>query len=529
MRRSPIYIALMLSVMLCMSAKAQQWVKEIAVEDGCNLDYGQCISMDNGNAMLVVGAANAQSGYYRKAKGYLLKVYSDGNYFSREIELSDGPLLLCSATALDDGHYMVFGLSEDSLQPTCFRRINVIVVDSLLETVSERQFRIDTEGFKGICPLFSTSYSFYVDQIRCAKALDGNVVLGTSQVYTMESGSSHKRYRFYEFSPEGDTVRSTAYPEYINGLMQTGYNIKSIFTKPSGDGFVFIGAGSFPNDNDCFGVWNLDWRDLSITTKSPIHFGYPLFYCADDICCDGRWYGENLFMTFLSRGYSYDDLGEHGYMYYMDTLAGRHGEVQLPRTDINTLAHLSQGCNTAYVNDSTIFAVTYSQNDATDPMFTNITLLDRQLNILGNKTFKDVNWNCLPTTPVAMANGSIVVPITETYLNDGNGNTSYMLYCFTRDDIEITWDVIEDNALSNLQAPYPNPVLDCLTIPVSSVNPNETRLRITDLKGYVVVDGPVSREGNAIQVDVRKLTPGTYIYQVTTANRTDTAGKFIKE
>lgn len=525
------------TIFLCAMAnvlglRAQQWTIEL--DNTRPKTINQCIAVDGGEAMLALGASKLydEQGNTVDATGYLLKAWADGTTLTREVGIDGSLLYLCAATELDDGNYMAFGYYSDSLTGTdgLFRNLRVLVLDGNLQTIAEKDYRLDSGGFMGLRPAgFRT--------LRCAKAADGNVVLVTSPLCfepDISGGSYMRRFRFYELTPDGDTVCTAVQPRYVGNMPQEGYYTTNIVPNPVTGGFTLFAKGNYKltgphyTDYGSFGVWNLS-RDLEITYKHPVYFGsYPIYDSPTSIACEDHWFEGGLLLTSLFKAKGEDDPSHVGWLYMLDTLGGKHAHVQLPPTDSVTLCEWT-GCGTAYVNDSTIFAVSYSSKPyITNPKHANITIVDRDLNILGRKVLKgDDRRYYSPCTPIALNDGSVIIPCP--YVSMATQDDHILLCCFRRDDIEITWDVISDKNLETRTGAYPNPTRDVLHIPIRGIGTNDARLKIVDAGGATVFDAPLKAGGDAVVLNVGNLAPGVYVYYVVAADKEATCGKFIKQ
>ena len=524
MKRILIALIILRTITMDLSLQAQQWVTEI--DSDRTLSFLNCVPVDNGDAMLSVGSSTVELQGGVDVMGSVVKVRSDGTYTRREIRKEGKKLYLLTATALDDGNYMVFGAFDDTIlvaSTDFFRHLAVMVVDSALNTVAERSYRVDAEGFEGFRPVQSST-------MRCAKASEGNVVLGTCLSYftpDQYGGKYESRYRFYELDPTGDTVRSVTQPQTQDGFKQSGVYMKNLFPNPTTGGFTFVGWGNYsPSYFGGFGIWNLG-SNLEITGKHPMKFGsHPYYLSPVKLSCEGRWYDDGLFLAFTENTSGVNTWDNAGWLHLTDTLAVKHASVMLPPTDSVNSADL--GCCTAYVNDSTIFVVTYCyyKNNMSGPTHTNIVLLDKHLNILGRTTIHPPGTYCFPSEPVALNDGSVVAPVI---MNPEDGIRRNCIYSYKRDDIEITWDVVDESCQEQETPAFPNPTSDKLNIPVDHIEPGVTRLRIVSSDGTPCVDAALGAEGNVIAVDVGNLAPGIYVYQVVTNAKVNANGKFIKE
>ncbi len=517
------------SVMPSQGLKAQQWVVEL--DNSRYKSFCQNIAVDSGSAMLSVGSSRLYPEGYTDAMGHLLKVDGDGTTHSREIRLEGEQLFLFTVTELDNGNYMVFGVYDDSLKKPNqdnYRYMKVIVLDKTLETVLEKDYQVDVDGSVGFRAIAHHT-------MRCVRAEDGNVILATCPCYYIPAqtgGHYLRRFRFYEFSPDGDTVHSTLQPEYVDDMPQAGSNIENIFPNPATGGFTFVAKGNHaytPNYimEGCYGVWNID-RNLTITSHRPVAFGdYPYYFGPDHMAVEGRWYDNGRFLTVIDKMKSMGENELSGWLYMMDGQAEMGPYTQLPPTDSVTLSSAS-GCCTAHVDDSSIFVTSYSTREyiSFDDWQGNITLVDKDLNILGRKVLKEEGLDYVPQAPVALSGGKVIIPVRK----DGPQNVMhYSIYCLTRDDIEITWDVVRERPSVLRAEAYPNPATEKLNIPVWDIIPGKMRLVIADMKGAAYVDAPVEVSGNLISVDVRNLAPGVYVYQVVNNDKVESSGKFVKE
>ena len=100
---------------------------------------------------------------------------------------------------------------------------------------------------------------------------------------------------------------------------------------------------------------------------------------------------------------------------------------------------------------------------------------------------------------------------------------------FWREDIEITWDVVQENETETHPSPYPNPTKGILNIPINHAEHNELRLQIFDMKGVKCFDCATTRQGDLITVDTQNLDAGMYVYRVVGGGREIAGGKFVKE
>lgn len=105
----------------------------------------------------------------------------------------------------------------------------------------------------------------------------------------------------------------------------------------------------------------------------------------------------------------------------------------------------------------------------------------------------------------------------------------YELTKFRREDIEITWDVVNETGTKPMGIAYPNPTTSTINIPIDETLSNEARIQIFDAKGMKCLDSEIGGTGNLITLNVHNLDAGMYVYKVVSGKHELASGKFIKE
>ena len=104
-----------------------------------------------------------------------------------------------------------------------------------------------------------------------------------------------------------------------------------------------------------------------------------------------------------------------------------------------------------------------------------------------------------------------------------------MLMKFRREDIEITWDVVEENSATPPLSPYPNPTTGIINIPLPEAVADNARILLFDAVGVKCLDSVVGQEGNLIRLDTGNLASGLYLYRIVAGSRMVAEGKFVKD
>ena len=205
----------------------------------------------------------------------------------------------------------------------------------------------------------------------------------------------------------------------------------------------------------------------------------------------------------------------------------------LPLPPYDSCTWVPLGTNTAYANDSTIFAVSY----CTETMFSydvcqsNIILVDKDLNLLGRKVLK-TNDVLKYVSPPATFNDDGCLILVYSYNGDqfsGEPFAFQELMKFRREDIEITWDVVNETEAKPMGVAYPNPTTSSINIPINETLSNDARIQIFDAIGMKCLDSEVGGTGNLITLDIHNLDSGLYVYKVTSGSQEVASGKLIKE
>ena len=502
----------MLCCLMVMAATsyAQEWAVSVDQTEMAK----EMIAVDGGEHILYVGSVPDRD-------GFLLKVDKDGNYISRQIHLPGMALRYYSAIELDNGNYMAFGICDDSLADPHYQRyLQVDVFDSQLESVSSRTYDMDDD----VTDLFSfPEEAFPMKSIITRK---GTVLLAAAPSYEdqMYNGFFHSVLRFFEFDEEGELLRIVDNP--TSTALAT--DIKTITYAPNSDNLmVYVGSGIFGNASGFAGMMVADTA-YNIVAKQPL-WNLDGLEC-EDLSCDGHWI-DGQYMILDVEQYIGSSFTFHT-LYKIDSARNVYAHHDVEPADSCT--RVPRERNTAYLNDSTIFAISiFSETMYSSLSYenANILLYDKHLNLLGRKVIKTNDVTYFPSVPAVFNDGGCLVMVRirteENY--QGEPFTDYELMKFRREDIEITWDVVQENETETHFAPYPNPTKGILNIPINQAEHNELRLQIFDMKGVKCFDCALTKQGDLITVDTQNLDAGVYVYRITSGTKEIADGKFIKE
>ena len=507
------YVLIILFALACCGLSAQEWVVPMAGE--WYFDFRDMVSVDEGEYVLGIGCTRTEN-------GYIAKVAKDGDYLYREVHLPGMMLDYHAAVQLDNGNYMVFGVCDDSLCDYNFQKyLRVDVFDGQLEFVSSRTYDVDDDVFD--CFVFPQD----AGHMRSIVSKNGRPVLAAVLGYAEESiyGTNYlNAVRFYEFDDLGDTIRTVDNPLE---LAMVG-PIKEITYEPHSDNLMMVvKGGNYGYDTGSPGIFVVD-ADLNIVAhQSMLHLGGASVI--SDNACEGIWFDGDRIMVdceqYIGSNFTYHTL------YIVDSALHVYADLRLPPYD--SCVWIPEGTNTAYVNDSSIFAISCSSDNIywSNVQQVDVTLIDKHLNLLGRKVFKKENVVRYAGPPAAFNDGGCAIFVSSSNGQHYQGEPfrEYEVMKIRREDIEITWDVVKENGMKKLVSPYPNPTNGILNIPIGDADIHSTTLQIFDMKGGKWLDKTIDKHGNLITVDTRNLETGLYVYKVISSSREITCGKFIKE
>ena len=503
----------MVLMTLCQALFSQEWT--VQIETGNTWALNDVISVDNGESVLCLGCS-------ANKHGLLVKVDRDGEHIDRIVHPQGMILNYFSAVQLDNGNYMVFGICDDSLcDPHYQRYIRVDVFDNGLEPIGSRTFSVEDEAFD----------CFYVIDGKLLNSIlspSGTVILAAAPAYYTEQEIYRRALQLYELNEEGDTLVKKSLPTYYAS------SVEEITYEPHSDNLLMaVEGGNFLSSTGVPGIYVVD-MSLEVISRKHLNkvqggYGYEVDPI-EKISTDGNWIdGDRLILhankiQLNRRTFYYSSL------YVIDSALNVYGELRLPPYD--STAWIPQGTSTAYIDDSTIFAITYcAERMYTGIYQANVILVDKHLNLLGRKAFRDDEFLFRPGQPAAFNDGGCLVPMLTRrgMYEPGDPEFQGMLMKFRREDIEITWDVVQESGTRERLLPYPNPTGGYINIPLPEAVADNARILLFDAGGVKCLDSAVGQEGNLIRLDTDNLTSGLYLYRIVAGSRTVAEGKFVKD
>jgi hypothetical protein len=498
---------------ICLTLLAQEWAIQMET-NGSWINFCDLISVDNGESVLGIGNAQGVDGFVAKVDKY-------GDYIDQVIHPSGMVLQYHSAVQLNNGNYMVFGICDDSLCDENFQKyLRIEVFNNQLEILHSKMYNVDDEVFDYF------HRPFYGQVLKAIVTKSGTVVLASRPAYYKEKGHYISVIRFYEFDESGEIIRMVDNPPNECYLS----SIKEITYAPHSDNFmIFIDGGWFGNASGVSGIFVVDTSLHVVARQSLFHLGGQ--ENVEDNACEGNWFDDNHLIIdvekYVGSSFTYHTL------YNVDSALNIYASLRLPPYDSCTW--VPYGTSTAYINDSTIFAFSYCSSEmwSFDMTQVNVILVDKHLNLLGRKTIQEEDklYYCGP--PASFNDGGCAILITSKngLYYQGEPFIYANLLKFRREDIEITWDVVNEPLMEASSSAFPNPTSGIINIPIplGKTTDDVTRIQIFDIKGMKSFDCAISKSGNLITIDTQNLESGLYIYKIVSENVILAEGKFIKE
>ena len=477
---------------------AQQW--EIDYSNGESyIAYVNGILDAEGNGIMVGGCGPV----YPNCHPIVMHIESDGMHFEREYEDFDG-LILTDVVQLPNGNYFAAGVASEEA-------VVVMVLDANLDIIADKRYE------KTETALSLEGGRFLLDD-------DGTVVMCGSARYTSPNGGYHRRPFLYRFDENADTLHcryvmpERPEPEYYIDQ----FECHQILKNPRDSGLILIGDGMHGNPSlICYDY------DFNYISNIWMHNDQKLLFTQYSSCC---WLSDDDLLVFgtlnakndQSRNIGLLDVKLSGGVRWTDTI---RAEPQLP------FRVASGKCNCAtFVNDSTIYCSYQSSENLFGPYFPSVCLLNKDMEVLGNKVFLDEEYTNHPTHFTLPQNDRGCIIVTSFALVANNTSQGKLIKMSREDFNPIPAEVKEVPQEAIKALAYPNPAKDELNIDISGLpEHNEHRIQIADAWGHICMDCMIRGEGNVLTLGVSGLKAGVYAYRVYNPEKEVIVGKFVKE
>lgn len=506
-----LFTILIFTLNLCLMG--QQWTVRLEGERVGWLN--DLIQIDEGEYVIGIGRHNtAVSNCY---DGLVIKADKDGNIVSQIVHLPGKTLEYFSAVQLPNGNIMAIGVCDDSLCDYHYQRfIRIDIFNEQLDTLSSKTYCVDDNIFDNF------SYTHEGSIIKSIVSKSGTILLATRLCYYKEEWDCYlPALRLYDLDETGVILRTHDTP-----LLMIGSIKKITYIPDTNNLMILLDGGSFEYNTGAVGWYIVDAELNIIEKQTMVHLNGE--DRISDIACEGYWI-DGQYLIVDGEQYEGSSFTYHT-LFKMDALTNVTATLPLPPYDSCTWVPL--GTNTAYANDSTIWAVSYcAETMFSEELYqTNIMLVDKDLNLLGRKVLKKNDVRRFVSPPATFNDDGCLVMVYSRNGSQYPGEpfATYEMMKFRREDIEITWDVVNEAGVKPLGVAYPNPTTSSIHIPIDDTLSNDARIQIFDAKGMKCLDSEVGGMGNLITLDVHNLDAGLYVYKVVLRQRELASGKFIK-
>lgn len=468
-----------------------------------NIILNSVVDQD-GNAILV--GQIGEAAFNGSLDGFVMKLYPDGSYMTKQFELSDYNNSFHSVVVLDNGNYMILGSKGDTNHIYYRKYFWVLTLDQELEVLSDKAYEID-DSYTGVGPT-----------MKAILDNEGNIVIAGHVLERVNEYQYFGDYVLYKLTQQGDTLLS----RYYNfPYTQAADELMKI---PESDHLLLLGDRI--TTNAIPSVLILDSEMEILNSYSFQIYPSPL----SQRLSAAKWLNETDFLMAGTRQLP-DERYIDNYIavFRMNTSAELFEELMLTVPD--TSIYRAWNRSITEVNDSTIYVAGFQAfADIFTPNAVYLFLIDSQMNLLGRKSFYIGDDQYQVWGTLAMPDNGCLMTISKMRTSDqGYLERDVYIRKYLREDFEIITSV-EDYPLNKTVAKaWPNPADDLLHISLEGLEAGQDfRLRMYNTAGQKYLDKALTVSGNTVQCRIDVLPVGTYVYKIEVDNQQLLSGKFIK-
>ena len=425
----------------------------------------------------------------------VIKVSPNGTYISKRIIREDTNGFFKTINLLHDSTYLITGMYSNSIG-FGYDNLWICKMDTNLNVVFEKSYNL-IEG--SIYTGMATVYSL-IDN-------ENNIVVSGSKSYEQFTDML-----LIKLNQEGDTLFTRTHH------FQFGQRITNITCIPGSNDYLGI-TGIIGIANNNYGPIRFDSVFNILNIKH--------FYFSTGIQNKGtsdHWLNDT---TYMHSCLSIKDHERRIMVYNIDTAMRFHKSLELDKPD--TSDYPAWRTSMAYANDSTIYIGGFThilEFYPTDPNAVEVYVIDTGLNLLGYKEFGwDANydvWGMVETSD----DGCLLYGNRRTEENTTESDVHIIKVL--REDFDITTTIKETNINNIYSKAWPNPASNKLFIKLFDMDAAYLDLRIFNLSGREMTRRRVFGDGNVLEINVQPLSPGTYIYHISSGDGQIISDKFIK-
>lgn len=431
---------------------------------------------------------------------FAMFVENDGfynyNYFTPE----SGQNCFSSALCLEDGNAFVAGLKSPNLTGIVYDEIWITIINQDLEIVEEHTYPIQDP--------------YYLAHYVCITADNhGDIIMTAAVRKTNPSGYNNDDCLICRFDTHGNMLES----KYVEITKMGSASPMDLSVMQGSDNMMLMDSGFDPLGFQCISYFDENFDFFS--HHKMLNGRMTALWMNSSIWLDNTHF---LMSAMMYDRYGADDK-EFAAVFKCDTTIALLDTLIYNRVDTADYTPTHRALQ--YVNDSTIYFTTYRQvfNGPNNDVV--MLLIDKDLNLLGTKTFKydDRNFN--------------VYHMQKTH-DDGcliyggcvcEGQNAVYIKKLLREDFVVPLAVIENQEECHNFEAFPNPATNVLNIPINSIDSQNVVVSVSDVNGQKMLERKLSvTENSTIRLDVSSFDNGIYFYEVLNG-KNSLKGKFIKD
>ncbi len=460
--------------------------------------------VDNNGNVIVVGQIRKVNQNY-DADGFIFKMTPKGEHsFFRYPSEPDTSIIFEEIIQLDNGNYFVFSSygPNDYYNPE--EKAMVLIFDQDLKLITEIKYDLPEIYVK-------------IGDVNFIMEDGGTILLAGTARLRDNPPMNINDLALYRFTQQGDTIE-TKFGHYQRNV--TVYDIDKI---PGSENYLMLEfLTQFYGDFECYVLK----PDLSMDTVN-YHNSFD-YHVKDDIVCD-YWYPDKTFMM-ASGMFFFEKSSDYGLgVFRCDTLANISEYLYLNKVDIYD-RHAFRQCM-AYAGENSIYIAGFMADfwNCNNPDSIELYVVDTSLNQIAYKSLGgDISYDATGVL-TAQDKGAIIYGVAWHPVGE-NCHGNLVIYYVSRDDLGITTGVFDTEMPDNKAVVYPNPATDIVNIHVDKeLLARNSRIKLYNSTGRKVYDYKLPDKGNTLQLNIKNIEKGLYLYEITNENRILSKGKFIKQ
>lgn len=488
------HIVLLLLCLMPAVVWSQSWEVFEAIPGVVSVRGG--VSNENGN-YIVGNVTPENSGSVSTA--FAMFVTDDGFYYFNYDYAESGKSDFYSALCLENGNAFIVGRKSSITTNQFYNTIWVVIVDENLNVVEEHSYPIED-------PFFG------IDYMTLTRNNDNDIIMVSQARKPATPGDASFDCLVCKFNDQGEMLDH----KYVETTFFGKSEPRAVSVVPNTNNFMVMDSGFDKDGFNCISYMdeNFDFYSHHSLLKGRWKSGW---------INSTVWLDET---RFLMSAMVYDEHSDDDSYFaaVFESDLNIHFKDTLIYNRIDTADYTPFVRAMEYVDDSTIYFVSYEYNVNGYGNSVVVMLIDKDLNLLGSKKYiyKNGYFNIFHIQKTN--DGGCLLYGKRSYLEQ---NAIYVKKVL-REDLECNLSVVEVPDKEENVAAYPNPTSDYLNIPVEVAENQSVVLSVTDIEGRKIVERRLAVNGNStIRLDVSSFNCGIYFYEILNV-KNPIKGKFVK-